>query len=76
MLDLINVEFTCAWDLGHLDDRFCPYHYDLREYVGLAVRVMRVCQQQLGGSDTLSFVSGAVEGAAALSARVFVRGFH
>ena len=29
-----------------------------------------------GGADGLTFVSGAVEGTAALSARVLVHGFH
>ena len=43
MLDLINVEFTRARLLGHMYARFCPYHHDLRHYVDLAVRVMRVC---------------------------------
>ena len=42
MMDLINAKFACAWDLGHLDARFCPYHYNLRKYEGLAVRVMRM----------------------------------
>ena len=30
MLDLINVKFTLAGLLGHMDARFCPFHYDLR----------------------------------------------
>ena len=25
MMDLIDVEFTRAWDLGYLDARLCPY---------------------------------------------------
>ena len=49
-MDLIEAEFARAWDLGHLDARVCLYHYDLRNHVGLAVRVMRVCWQQLGGA--------------------------
>ena len=75
-MDLINAKFTCAWDLGQLDARFCPYHYDFRHYVGLAGRVMRVCRQQSGGAQALTYVSGFVEQAAVLSARVFVRGFR
>ena len=43
MMELISVELTRACLLGHLDHRCCPYHKDLRDYVGLAVRVMRVC---------------------------------
>ena len=43
MMELIGDELTCACGFGHLDNRSCPYHYDLRGYVELAVRVMRVC---------------------------------
>ena len=44
MIDLIGAKVTCACDVGQLESRFLPYHYDLREYVHLAVHVMRVCQ--------------------------------
>ena len=44
MMDLIGAELTRASDVGQLDARFLMYHYDLREYVRLAVHVMRVCQ--------------------------------
>ena len=44
MMDLIGAELTCASDVGQLDARFLPYHYDLREYVRLAVHVMWVCR--------------------------------
>ena len=43
MMGLVGIEVTCACGLGQLDHRSCPYHYNLRDYVGLAVRVMRVC---------------------------------
>ena len=43
MMDLIDSEFTRAGLLGHMDARFCLYQYDLCNYVGLAVRVMRMC---------------------------------
>jgi hypothetical protein len=75
MMGLINVELTCACSMGHLDHRDCPYHYDLRDYVGLAVRVMRVCCWRLGGVDALTSVGGEVERARSLAARAFVRGF-
>ena len=44
MMDLIGAKVTCAGDVGQLDARFLLYHYDLREYVRLAVHGMRVCQ--------------------------------
>ena len=44
LMDLIGAKVTCASDVGQLDARFLPYHYDLREYVRLAVHVMRVCR--------------------------------
>ena len=43
MMDLIGAKLTCASDVGQLYARFLPYHYDLCEYVRLAVHVMRVC---------------------------------
>ena len=43
MMDLICAELTCASNVGQLDARFLPYHCELREYVRLAVHVMRVC---------------------------------
>ena len=61
MMDLIDVEFTCSGSLGCMDDRGCPYHYDLCSYVGLAVvRVLRVCWRQLGGrcSDSCQWRGG------------------
>ena len=42
MMRLVSVELRRACKYGHLNNRFCPYHYDLRDFVGLAVRVMRV----------------------------------
>ena len=44
MMGLIAAKLTCASDVGPLDARFLPYHYDLREYVRLAAHVMRVCR--------------------------------
>ena len=41
-MDLIGAELTRASDVGLLDARFLPYHYDLSEYVCL-VHVMWVC---------------------------------
>ena len=76
MMDLIRVELNCACGLGHLDHRLCPYHFNLQDYVGLAVRVMRVCQRQLGRVDALTSVSDKVDQAGALSLRAFVRGFR
>ena len=43
MIDLIDIEFTQARDLGYVDARFFLYHNDLHDYVGLGLRVMRVC---------------------------------
>ena len=74
MMELISVELTRACCLSHLDHRNCPYHYNLRDYVGLAVRVMRLCRRRLGRVDALTSVSGKVERAGAFLARAFVRG--
>ena len=43
MMDLIDAKFTRAGLLGHIDASFFAYHNDLPNYVGLAVRVMKVC---------------------------------
>jgi hypothetical protein len=51
MMDLIHVEFTHSGSLSHMDNRCCPYHYDLCRYAGQAVHVLRVCRQQLGGGQ-------------------------
>ena len=48
MTDVNSAELTCASDVGQLDVRFLLYHCDLREYVGLAAHVMRVCRGRLG----------------------------
>ena len=75
MIGLINIEVTHACSIGHLDHRDCPYHYNLQDYAGLVVRVMRVCFRGLGGVDALTSVGGEVERARLLAARAFVRGF-
>ena len=72
-MGLVGVELTCACGLGHLDHRSCPYHYDLRDYVGLAVHVMRVCRRRVGIADALATVSERVMMVGGLSARAFVR---
>ena len=74
MMGLINVELTRACSMGHLDHRDCPYHYNLRDYVGLAVRAMRICCWRLGGVDALPSVGGKVEQAGLL--REFVSEFR
>ena len=48
----------------------------MREYLRLAVHVMRVCRGQLGNVDALTYVSRSVGRAAISSARAFVRGFR
>ena len=75
MMDFVSAEFTHARQLGHVDLGNCPYHYDLRDYVGLALRVMRVCRRCLGGAVALTYVSSTVEQVVAASACVSVRGF-
>jgi hypothetical protein len=72
MMGLIGAELTCACGLGHLDHRSCPYHYDLREYVCLAVHVMRVCRRRVGRVDALSTVSEKVRMAGEVSAHAFL----
>ena len=74
-MGLVGVELTHACGLGHLDQRSCPYHYNLRDYVGLEVRVMRVCQRRVGRVDALATVSEKVTLVGALSARAFVHGY-
>ena len=73
MMGLIGAKLTCACGLGKLDHRSCPYHYDLREYVCLAVHVMRVCRRRVGRVDALATVSERVMMVGGLSARAFVR---
>ena len=63
MVDLIGAELARASDVGRLDARFLPYHYDLREYVRL-VSVMLVCRGRLGNVDALTYVSRLMERAA------------
>ena len=76
MMGLVGAELTCACGLGHLDQRSFPYHYDLRDYVYLAVRVMRVCRRQVGRVDALATVSERVTLVETLLARAFVRGYR
>ena len=45
MMELISVELTRACGLGCLDCRGCPYHFDLRYYVSLALRAVQVCRR-------------------------------
>ena len=73
MMGLIGIELDHACGLGHLDHQYCPYHYNLRELVGLAVRVMRVCQWQVGMVDALAIVRERVREAGEILARAFVR---
>ena len=75
MMDLIGAELTCASYAGRMGARFLPYHCNVREYLCLAVHVMRVCQGQLGNVDALTFVSRSVGRAAISGACAFVRGF-
>ena len=42
-MDLIVAKLTCASEVCQLDAMFLPCHNGLREYVRLAVHVMRVC---------------------------------
>ncbi len=73
MMGLVGAELQRACGLEHLDHQYCPYHYNLRDYVGLAVRVMRVCQRQLGRVDALVIVRERVRMAGELSAHAFLR---
>ena len=73
LMVMIADELDRACLIGHLEHRSCPYHQDLREYVGLAVRVMRVCRRRVGGVDALAIVREAVTMAGASSTRAFVR---
>ena len=73
MMGLIVAELRTACNLGRLDHRLCPYHHDLRDFVGLAVRVMRVCHWQVGRVDALAIVRERVRMAGEISARAFVR---
>ena len=73
LMGLIGREFRTACKLGHLYHRFCPYHDDLRDFVGLAVRVMRVCHRRVGPVDALTIVRDRVREAGEISGRAFVR---
>ena len=73
LMVMIADELDRACLIGHLEHRSCPYHQDLREYVGLSVRVMRVCRRRVGGVDALAIVREAVTMAGASSTRAFVR---
>ena len=73
MVELVSVELRRACDLGRLDHRACNYHFDLRDFVGLAVRVMRVCHWRVGMVAALTIVRDRVRGAGEISARAFVR---
>jgi len=73
MMGLIGVELTRSCGLGHLNNRSCLYHYNLQDYVGLAVRLMRVCWQRVGLVDALATVSERVRIAGEVLARAFVR---
>ena len=74
MMGLIGAELRSACDLGRLDHRLCPYHHDLQDFVGLAVRLMRVCHWQVGPVDALTIVRERVRRAGDISGRAFVRG--
>jgi hypothetical protein len=73
LMGLIGAELRTACDLGHLNHRLCPYHHDLRDFVGLAVRVMRVCHRRVGPVDALTIVRERVRRAGEISGRAFVR---
>ena len=73
MMGLVGDELRRACGLGHLDHRYCPYHYDLRDFVGLTVRAMRVCRRQVGMVDALEIVRERVRLAGEILARAFVR---
>ena len=73
MMGLIGVELDRACGVGHLDHQYCPYYYNLWDFVGLAVHVMRVCHWQVGGVDALAIVRERVRKAGEISARAFDR---
>jgi hypothetical protein len=73
MMRLVSVELQRACEYGRLDSRICPYHYDLRDYVDLDVRVMRVCHRRVGMVDVLVIVRDRVRDAERMSVRAFVR---
>jgi hypothetical protein len=72
MMGLIGDELDRACGVGHLDHHYCPYHFDLQDFVGLAVRVMRVCHRRVGRVDALTIVRERVRMAGESSARAFV----
>jgi hypothetical protein len=69
MMGLIGRELYRARYGGRLG---CSYHYDLRGYVGLAVRVMRVCRRRIGVGDALAAVGERVTYARNSASRAFV----
>ena len=72
MMGLVGVELHRACGRGHLDHRYCPYHYNLQDFMGLAVRVMRVCRRQVGMVDALAIVWERVRLDGEILARAFV----
>jgi hypothetical protein len=76
LMVMIADELDRACLIGHLGHRSCPYHQDLRAYVGLAVRVMRVCRRRVGRLGALASVRRSVTRAGVSSARAFVRFRH
>ena len=73
MMGLIGDELDRTCGVGHLDHQYCPYHHKIRDFVGLAVRVMRVCHWRVSRVDALGIVREMVRMAAESSARAFVR---
>ena len=73
MMGLIGIELERACNIGHLNHQYCPYHYDLWDFVGLAVCVMHVCQRRVGMVDALAFFRERVREAGEISARAFER---
>ena len=73
MMGLVGAELQHACGLGHLDHRYCPYHYNLRDSVGLAVHVMRVCHQQVGMVAALTIVRERMREVWEILARAFMR---
>jgi hypothetical protein len=69
LMGLIGHELSRASRDGNLG---FTYHYDLRGYVGLAVRVMRVCRRRIGVVDELAVVGGRVRYAAVQVGRAFI----
>jgi hypothetical protein len=72
MMGLIGHELDRSRRVGHLDHRWCPFHYDLWGYVSLAARVMRVCCWRVGVADLLTVVRERVLYAGASTSRAFI----